>query len=647
MEYKRGRIFLILTLFSTLWLGLAIRAIFIQALPNQKLHDLKEKQFSRIITLQPRRGVILDRNGKELAASVTTHSVFADPSIVKDRNSVAKTLSKVLGIRAIELRAALKQKDKRFVWIKRNVSDTEKEKIEKLKIRGIASINESKRVYPNNSLLSPVLGFVSNDGQGLQGLESKFNDPLSGVQKKMQVQRDARGRPLVVDGRLFTERPDGATFTLTVDSEVQYVLEQELKSAIQEHDAQGAVGVILDAKTSEVIGMASVPDFDPNRPNEFSIDSRRNKVLTDPFEPGSTLKTFLIATGLKEKVLNANSKYFCENGLMKVGKRTIKEADKKHRFGWLTASEILAKSSNVGSVKIGFQLGEEALYNGLKDFGFTEKTGISLGGESKGIMPTRPWRDITLATVSFGHGIATTPIQMAAAYAVIANGGEYKVPTIVKTIQDPETGETIEFPKEKPRRVLTRDQANLMMFMLTSVTQTDGTAPNARINGFPVAGKTGTSQKADNVNGGYIKGGYISSFAGIFPAQDPQYVIYVAVDQPQKGYYGTEVAAPIFAKIASYLVRKSGMAPVLLTQKNVMENSTAEPKLARTRKVYGEKDMFEVPDFNGLTVKEVIERVHGAPVDVKLIGTGTVFEQTPSKGSLVPQGDAVKVYLRQ
>lgn len=648
MEYKRGRIFIVLTLIAAVWGGLLGRAVFIQVLPNSKLASLKEKQFNKMITLQPRRGVILDRNGKELAASITTHSIFADPALIQNKIETAKKLSKILGVRAIELRSALKQKEKRFIWLKRNVSEAEKQKVEELHIRGISSINESKRVYPNNSLLAPVIGFVGGEGQGLQGLESKFNDQLGGVQKKMQVQRDARGRPLVVDGRLFTERPDGATFTLTVDSEIQYVLETELKKAIEEFNAQGAVGVILDAKTSEVLGMASLPDFDPNRPSDSPIEHRRNKVLTDPFEPGSTLKTFIVAAGLREKVLSPNTKYFCENGMMKIGKRTIKEADRKHKFGWLTASEILAKSSNVGSAKIGFQLGEEKIYRALNDFGFMDRTGIALGGESRGLVPSLPWKDITLATVSFGHGIATTPIQMAAAYAAIANGGEYKVPTIVKSVQDPETGDTTDFPKPKPRRVLTRDQARTMMFMLTSVTQADGTAPVARINGFPVAGKTGTAQKIDNVNGGYLPNQYISSFAGIIPAQDPQYVIYVAIDQPQKHYYGSEVAAPVFQKVGSYLIRKSGMEPVLLTEKNVIES--VRPKVAKKaapRKIYLENEMYQVPDLKGLTVKDVIERVHGAPVEVRIMGTGTVSEQVPAVGSLVLQGETVKVYLKQ
>ncbi len=660
MKYNRFRIFIVLTTFFAAWTGLLIRDTYIQVIPNQKLESLKTHQFSKMITLQPRRGIILDRNGKELAASISTFSVFADPSLIEDPRSISRDLARLLNLRPSFVRTLLKnldkKPDKKFVWIKRNIMAAEKEKITQLDIRGIGFVQESKRIYPNNHLLAPVLGYVGAEGQGLEGLEAKYNDHLEGVKKQFEIQKDARGRPLIVDGRIFTEKPDGNTLTLTIDSDIQYNLEQELKDAMKKNEADGALGVILDVKTSEVLAMASIPGFDANQPGDFTSYEKRNRVITDPYEPGSTLKAFVIAAGLKEGILSANTKYFCENGKLKIGKRTIKEAMAKETYGWLTASEILAKSSNIGSAKIGFQLGDAKLLKVLKDFGFGEKTGIALGGESKGIIPSLPWQQLSLATIAFGQGIAVTPIQLATAYAAIANRGEYRKPTLIKSILDPETNEELELPKETARKVLTKDQADLMMYMLSSVTQQDGTAPTARIHGFPVAGKTGTAQKVDPQHGGYLKGAYISSFAGIVPAHSPQFVIYIAIDQPRKKYYANEVAAPSFAKMASYLVRKSGMSPVLLTQKDVMEvkNPQMEKAIEKVRKSlrdeaqvnFQNSNEYVVPDLKGLTLRELIEKMHGAPIEVKTVGTGEVYEVAPAIGTILTPGQVMKVYLK-
>lgn len=652
MSYSRHRIFLVLTFFFLFWVALIVRAVYIQVIPNQKLETLKSKQFSRIMVLQPRRGIILDRNGKELAASISTFSVFADPSIIEHPKSVAKAVSKILKVGPNGLEAQLKNKEKKFIWIRRNISSSIKEKLSKLNIRGIGFVQESKRIYPNNHLLAPVLGYVGDEGQGLEGLEAKFNDHLEGVKRKFEIQKDARGRPLIVDGRLFTEKPDGSTLVLTIDSEIQYNLEQELKSAMKKNEAKSALGLILDVKTSEILAMANVPSFDANQPFDYNADLKRNHIITDPFEPGSTLKTFVVAAGLKNGILSANTKFFCENGAFKIGKNTIKEAEAKHKFGWITVSEILSKSSNIGSAKIGFELGDEKLLKALKEFGFGAKTGIPLGGESKGIIPPLPWKKINLATISFGQGIAVTPLQLATAYASIGNRGEYRPPVLIKSIVDPETNEELELPKVAPHNVLTKDQADLMMYMLTSVTQNDGTAPSARIRGFPIAGKTGTAQKVDPINGGYLKNGYISSFAGIVPAHSPQYVIYIAIDQPKKSYYASEVAAPSFAKIASYLVRKSGMSPVLITQKDLMEkkDDKADVSFQKIKRLLKNEFVntkeFVVPDMKGFTVREMVEKLQGAPVDVKVVGHGLVYETAPTHGTTLSPGQSLKVYFK-
>ena len=643
---------LLLALFSVL----VLRAFYIQIIPNQKLKAFQERQFKRVVTLQPTRGVILDRNKKELASSITAYSLFADPSIIEKPRRAAIKLSQYLGKPANSIYKQISDKNRRFVWLGRQMPKEKKDKISKLNLKGIGFVEESKRIYPNHNLLSQTLGIVGQEGQGLEGLESKFNEELSGSQRKMLVQRDARGRPLIANGKLFNDQPDGSTIELTIDSELQYILEQELKKAVIENDADNSVGVVMDAHTNEIVAISSFPDFNPNQAFDASPDSRKNRVVVDPFEPGSTLKPFVVAGALREGLLEPNTKYYCEKGSMKVADRVIRESSREHKWEWMTVSEILAKSSNIGMVKIGFQLGSKKTKEILDDFGFGQKTGIKLGGDTKGIVPETPWREVRLANISFGHGIAVTALQVANAYAAIANGGVLKEPLLVKSITDPMSGDTETFKAEKIRRVLSEEQAKTMLLMLMGVTQDEGTAKNARVPGFPVAGKTGTAQKVDPQNGGYMKGAYIASFAGIIPAHNPKYVIYVGVDYPKKKqYYGSEVAAPIFSKVATYAMRRSGMSPILLTEENVIGNQTKLGK--KTREVvmkFAQEVNREIPKTDedklvGLTVREVMENTRNQKdTKVKIYGSGESYkvlseQKTNSSGSEVK---TIKVYFK-
>ncbi len=632
MKFSRNRFFVVLFFLFSIFIIILGRAFSLQILPNDRLKTFRDKQFQRTITLQPTRGIIVDRNNIELASSITAYSLFADPSILKFPKKTAIHVAKILDQPIQKIYKSLLDKNKRFVWIERKMSKEKKEKIEKLNIRGLGFVEESKRIYPNHNLLSQTLGFVGEEGQGLGGLEFKYNEELSGEKHKLLVQRDARGRPLLINGKLFSEQPDGSTLQLTIDSELQYVLEQELKKTVEENEAESAVGVILEAHTNEILALSSVPDFDPNNGLRASLDYKKNRTITDPFEPGSVMKTFVVAGGLKEGLLEPNTKYFCENGSFKVADRTIKEASKKHQFGWLTVSEILAKSSNIGMVKIGFQLGAEKTKKALEDFGFGQKTGVPLGGESRGIFPEQAWTPVRHATISFGQGIATTALQMANAYATIANGGVLKEPLLVKAIIN-SNGDETKFQAQNIRKVLTEDQAKTMLLMLMGVTQDEGTAQSARVQGFPVAGKTGTAQKANPDGSGYLKGAYTASFAGIIPAQDPRYIIYIAVDHPKKKYYGAEVAAPVFARVAGYAIRRAGMSPILLTKENLMGNpSTKIEKKTRAivmklaQEINQEIPQTEEDQLIGLSVREVMEKTHGQESQLKIFGNGQSYK---------------------
>ncbi len=657
MKASQRRILILILFVGSLWILLVVRALQLQVLPNEKLAKVQSKQSHTAITLSPRRGFILDRNGVELAASVTAYSVFADPKWIENPQQTAKKLAYYLGGSWKKLQKKLIKKNTRFVWVKRRISPDLKKKIEALELKGIAFVEESKRVYPNMESLGQVLGFVGSQGQGLDGIEAKFNEILSGEKKKLRLQRDARGRPLIQNGRVFSESPDGSSLQLSIDIELQYSLEQELQKTIKDFNAESAVGVILDAQSSEILAMVNAPLFDPNQAFKHDADLRRNRSITDPFEPGSTLKTFTIAAALKEKIAKPNSKYFCEDGKMRIGKRWIREADSRHSHRWLTVSEILAKSSNVGTTKIALELGSEKLYKNLREFGFGEKLQSQLPGESKGILPKPNWNDHLIANISFGHGMAATALQIANAYASIANGGDLKEPQIVKTYWDAESRDLVVNEEKVIRNVLSATEASQLTMMLQNVTSEDGTGQNARVPGFLVAGKTGTAQKIDPVTGTYMPGAYSSSFAGFVPAQDPKFVIYIAVDDPQDVYYGSQVAAPVFSRIASYALLKEGILPVKIENKDLLyNNATTSQKLKLRKNLKIQKkalkeiqksilDQTDMPSLAGQSLREAIESLSFLPLEIQIQGQGQVRKTWPAAGKKLFANQKVILYL--
>ncbi len=704
----RARIVILLVFLCGLWSILIARAAFLQIIPNQRLQSLEKRQFESVVTLNARRGDVVDRNGHELAVSMATYSVFADPKIIEEPAKVRKILFRALGLQPKVIDQKIRDKKKRFVWIQRSVDRPTKDLIESnmkaQKLRGIGFVTESKRVYPNDRLLSNVLGFVGQEENGLEGLELRYNDQLKAGRKKVSMKKDARGRPLIVGSQMFTQAPDGADVQLTIDRELQFVLEQELQGAVATHEADSAVGVVLDAQTSEVLAMASSGTFDPNKASDFTPDRKRNRPVTDAFEPGSTMKTFVLAGALNSGLIEPKTQFNCEGGAFRIGKRVIHEADAHHKFEKLTASQILMYSSNIGTTKVAFKMGRDLVKDTYKQFGFGEKSGIDLPGESRGIIQGGQWSDHLLANISFGHGIAATPLQIANGYAAIANGGFLKKPFIVKSIRDSETQDVTEMKPQVIRQVLTPDAAAKMRLMLAAVTSGDGTGTNARVPGYPVAGKTGTAQKVNPNGRGYIKGGYVSSFAGFLPANDPRFVIYIAVDRPRKGYYGGSVAAPVFSRVAKFAVRRAGLAPVLINEENIIKNAdlaandvdgmdgeetrlpkrpvlsvqdtpmiasaTATLKTSETnsapkaesaqdalkpavvdvatsdilRKAASADPNAAVPNLEGLTLREVLTRISGTGVKIRVHGEGVVSKTVPAAGTSLAAKE-LNIYL--
>lgn len=630
--------------------------MYLQVLPNQKLKALKERQFQTVVSLQSRRGAILDRNNRELAISTSAYSLFADPKIIEAPRYTARKLAKVLGTSSEFIFSKIKDKKKRFVWIQRQLSPDVMLKVKDLNIRGLAFVDEFKRIYPNDALLAHSLGVVGAEGQGLEGIELFYDQQMRGNKKNISLKRDARGRPLIVDGLMFADNPEGSEITLTIDSEIQHMMQKELAQAVVEYEADQAFGVVLDAQTSEIVAIGSTPFFDANGAGKVDSTARRNRAVTDVFEPGSTLKTFVVAAALKNKILAPNKKYNTENGKFQVGDKIIREAEANHKWQTLTASEILAYSSNIGTAKIALELGAENLRTALQDFGFGEKTGVDLPGESKGILHGLPWRPHLLSNISFGHGVSVTALQIANAYAAVANGGKLHKPYIVKSIKDAHNSQITEIKPQMIKKVLTDDESAQMRLMLMSVTSSGGTGTRANVDGFLVGGKTGTAQKVNPDGKGYLDKAYLSSFAGFIPAVDPKYVIFVAVDYPKKNaYYGSQVAAPIFSRIASYAARKAGLAPVLLSEKNIIHKKTEDNKISKNNATFVLSEILDlpelekietVPDLFHLSLREAIRKIHGHDIQLRIKGQGAVVEMDPQPGSPLPTDKKITIILK-
>ncbi len=651
----------IITLFigvCLLWALVILRAAYLQFLPQEKLNALQTRQFETVVTLPARRGSIYDRNGKELAMSSPAYSLYADPKIIEDKKYLAKQLAQITGASAREIYFKIKDKSKRFVWIDRLLSTSAADEIRDLKIKGLGLVEDWKRVYPNDQLLSSTLGFVGKEGQALEGVELMHDKILRGEKKKVSLRKDARGRPLIQDGLLFTETPQGKELKLTVDADLQYFVETELSNSIKKYEADGGWVVVLDAKSSAIRAMATLPTFDPNKPLLSASVDRRNRAVTDTFEPGSTLKTFVIAEAIENKIVKPNTKIFCENGAFHIGKRVIHEAEKDHAQGTISVTEVLAYSSNIGTSKIALMMGDQKLKDAYNAFGFGQKAGIDLPGEAKGILVPLPWKDHLLANISFGQGITASPLQIANAYAAIANGGVLNQPFIVESITDVETNETITTPTKQIRRVISNETAAQMRLMLANATSENGTGGAARVPGYFVGGKTGTAQKIRSGGRGYMPGGYIASFSGFIPANEPSLVIYVGVDHPRKGYYGAQVAAPLFSKIASYAVRRDGVSPELLSEttiSQVKDDSIAQKFLNADKIIKLDKKatdeikaglLTSAPQLKELTVREVLAKAAEQQIEVKLVGTGRVENTWPESGQALSDDRHMTVFLK-
>jgi len=616
---------------------IAGRAYYLQVVQAPDLQSRANQQRQRVIKLAPQRGGIYDNWGDPLAVSLAAESLYADPLMVKKPKEAAAKLSKLLKSSKKELTRLLSSR-KRFVWLQRKLDPEIAKKVRSLKINGLQFVTERKRYYPQANTASHVIGFTGLDPRGLEGLELEYDQQLQGQPGRLVSLRDARGRGLASADQMVQGGVAGHNLYLTLDRSLQYVAEKELARVVKETGAVGGTVVMMEPASGRILALASQPDYNPNLAGRYAAAKRRNRAVTDTYEPGSTFKPFLLAAVLEEGLVSPNQKIYCENGRFSVGGKTIRDHKK---FKKLTLKEVLKFSSNIGFAKLGKALGREKFYSYISDFGFGEPTGIDLPGEVGGLVrPPSRWFEIDLAAISFGQGLSVTPLQIATAISAIANGGLLMEPYLVEKITDASGEVVMRRLPEVRRRVVSEKTAHIVKNMMISVTEPGGTGTRAALAGYQVAGKTGTAQKVDTVTGGYSPDKRVSSFVGFVPADNPALVLSVTVDEPQGKTYGGLVAAPVFARIASQTLSHMNILPKGEVVAMTKEQLAAEPlpDLAALLPAVESSDGIRMPNFTGLSYRQVLQLMQEKKLNLKLSGSGHVVRQSPAPGKVIRYG---------
>lgn len=544
-KVSKPRLLFLLAFFTLALAGVLVRLAFLQILKSSELNSKQEGQSRIVIEMQPARGKIFDRFGRELALDVRLDSLYAVPREMDHKGPVSEELHRILGIDIGQIRRKL-QKDKMFVWIARKINPAHSEAIRRLKLDGLGFIKESQRMYPKGETAAHLVGFTGIDNDGLEGVELQYNSYLKGVPGWRRAQRDARQRELISKQIEMVAPIDGFNIHLTIDEVIQAIAEKELAETCRKHNALGGCIVVLEPKTGDILAMANYPLYDPNAPGKAKPEQRRNRAITDIFEPGSVFKMFTLASIIENKTFPMDEKFDCERGAWRVAGRVLHD----HKgSGVLTFREVIEKSSNIGTVKGAMRLGGDKLHKTIRGFGFGEKTGIDLAGEVGGIVPhPKNWSKSSIINIPIGHGVAVTPIQLAAAVGALANDGYLMKPRIISKIDDADGRPVQEFEPRVVRRVISRETALLSRSILEGVVSR-GTGKKAAVPGFKAAGKTGTAQKI-LPGGGYSHDHFFASFIGFVPYDEPKLVIIVSIDEPKPIIYGGEVAAPAFSRVA-------------------------------------------------------------------------------------------------
>ena len=625
------RIKIVLLVIILLFLVIIFKVFYIQVISYNKLNSLANSLWNRNLPIEANRGKILDTNGIVLADNLTTASLVLIPNQIKNKEEVATSLAKILNVSYEEMYKHVSKKTsmERVHPEGRRLSYEIADQISNLKYDGVYLIKESKRVYPYDTLLSHSIGFVGIDNQGLSGLELTYNDYLTGEYGSIKYSSDAKGNKLEL-AESYEKPQDGMNLTLTINYKLQASLERELDNAVSKYNPDQALGIAMNPKTGEILAISSRPNFSPSNYQNYSTEEiNRNLPVWMTYEPGSTFKIITLATSLEENVVDLEKDMYHDSGSIHVENARIK-CWKAGGHGTQTYLQVVENSCNPGFVTLGQKLGKEKLFEYIKKFGFGTKTGVDLNGESTGILfNLDKVGPVELATTAFGQGVSVTPIQQITAVSAAINGGYLLKPYIVKSINEPETNSVIlENKKTIVRKVISESTSEKVRFALESVV-TNGTGRNAFIDGYRVGGKTGTAQKVEN--GRYMIGNYIVSFIGFLPANDPEVIVYIAIDHPRGiTQYGGTVAAPIARSI-------------LLDAIDILNIKKPEGASEKNYN-YLDRKYATVPDVVNMDLNEAMKNLKSFKVEYSGSGEKVVY-QSPSKNERRYEGETVKLLL--
>ncbi len=604
------------------------------------LHSRARQQHMLQVSAPPERASIVDRNGQILALTLEAADVYIRPAKFKPQTAPLVAEALQISPELVRQRADVSAP---FVWLGRNVPRTEAAKLASLRLEGVGTEPARRRVYPMGPLAGQVLGTVGVDLEGLAGLELKYDRFLRVNGQSSISERDARGRRMKRQLQQPARNGSGGfRLQLTLDATLQRFTEASLKKGVERSRALQGLALVLDPQSGEVLALAHYPEFDPNHRRDASRPNARPRAVTDPFEPGSTMKAFTVAAGLEEGVIAPEDRLYCERGRYRVGNRVIRDHG---RYEWLSIADVLRHSSNICSAKIGEKLGAERLHAALTRFGFDRITSVDLPGEKT--YPLRPWSKwarIQLVTTSFGQGVAVTPMQLAVAYAALANGGQLVRPYVVKRATGPDGAVVFENRPQVVGRATTPEVAATLSRFLEGVVES-GTGKEAQIRGVRVAGKTGTAQKVEIGSGRYSTRDRIASFIGFFPVESPRFVILVIIDTPRTATYGGVVAAPVFREIGEFAADHFGLRAALGPQPLPPPPLPSGAPSLRRASWTAEEASRGMPSFLGLGLREALQQAQTAGWEVEVSGWGFVTKQDPPPGSLAAPNRKLRLTL--
>ncbi len=627
------RIEWMLTLGIVMFAVFFVQLVLLQVFQYGKFKSMAQKQHLSTVKQQLGRGTIYTSDGKKAALSIKSYSISANPRQLRNKPVTAAFLAKHLGLNYASILSKFNQK-KEFVYIARKVDADKASVIVERDIEGLSAQAEEKRYYPLKETAAHIVGFTGTDNTGLEGIEESFEKYLKGKEGFVQIKKDAKGRKVLLDTVDIKKAEGGADIYLTVNSTIQYYAQQELKNAVEKYKGKSGMLISMNPETGAVLALANYPTYDPNEFGDYSQESRRNRAVTDIFEPGSTFKIFTMSAILKERPETYNEKVFCGNGLQQFFDRKVHDHEK---HGWLTVPEVMKYSSNIGMVELALRVKADKLYSEYSDYGFGRPTGSDMPGEVGGILrPVSEWDNTTLTSIPYGQEVAVTGMQMMRAYAALANGGYMVTPYVVDRIE--KNGSTVYRHKSGDRKKVVDDGLRKkLVTMLEMVTEKDGTGKKAALTGYQVAGKTGTAQKHNPKGKGYLAGRYVCSFIGFFPAEKPEVVTMVLVDEPSEIWaYGGDVAAPAFKKLSN----------VMISYLNILPGKAGETVVAQEKAPEEKPKESRLPDFCLKQYSDAKKFLAENEIKHQRIGFGKyVISQDPQPRKTVKATDTVSVYL--